>query len=485
MGVCSSTDQKLFGDRIRPVSLTGKECYRLQYRSVIEPGVDVEDIIAKANVKNKRLNIGGAFWVEKKSRRARQVLEGEYAAVSALLRLIAKDKRHKQFKIEREEFPLSRFYGSWGGMVFADSPDFDAAIEKEERKTLTRARITFQVKASGLEFDNITKKFCKECLEVYGRWKVGGILFFFEDSQEFNVILEGSANAVQGIISSLNLHNSTSAFSLVDSDKIKTRAFTVFSSASISRISSVGNSSFKVNLGGGFECFANSTIQSAGNFFAVVRFRSTGGVRKLRLEEDKHLDADAAELYNGPNLDELIGRMQEQLQIDLNPTKTPSTMSVSEMSERKESPLSPTAKGGRSSVSNSVGRNREEKDQEETGKIRSQVDDIEVSISGLVKLIPTVHEFTTFPLGFRIEAATKEDIEECDDRYNFACIPTTNSEMVSKGICAGSAILKINGKDVRKANIKFLVTEIQKGSKNLPIVVEFGVKMMHHDCHCA
>mmetsp|Transcript_30773 Transcript_30773/g.49433 ORF Transcript_30773/g.49433 Transcript_30773/m.49433 type:complete len:188 (-) Transcript_30773:1658-2221(-) len=83
--------------------------------------------------------------------------------------------------------------------------------------------------------------------------------------------------------------------------------------------------------------------------------------------------------------------------------------------------------------------------------------------------------FKNRPLGFRIEVAGKGDLPK-SNIYRYVCIPTTNTELLSKGIPAGSGILNINGVDISKPDtpLKFVVTELQK-LKNQPVKITFGV----------
>mmetsp|Transcript_27476 Transcript_27476/g.38342 ORF Transcript_27476/g.38342 Transcript_27476/m.38342 type:complete len:120 (+) Transcript_27476:231-590(+) len=91
--------------------------------------------------------------------------------------------------------------------------------------------------------------------------------------------------------------------------------------------------------------------------------------------------------------------------------------------------------------------------------------------------------FKNRPLGFRIELAGSNG-QPKTKRFRYICIPTTNTELLRKGIVAGSGILAVNGTDVThpRTQLKFLATEINKKKKG-PIKVMFAVilKTMHDD----
>mmetsp|Transcript_11210 Transcript_11210/g.18106 ORF Transcript_11210/g.18106 Transcript_11210/m.18106 type:complete len:150 (-) Transcript_11210:1519-1968(-) len=146
MGICNSSNHHGLGPRFMPASLTGKEWFRLTYRSKLQSYVSMESIeriIKISDKNNKAIDVGGALWVDMNTREIRQK--------------IAQDRRHKHFVIEREEFPLSRFYSKWGGkqihylpfeirialccigMALAQSPDFQQNIENKIQQSLVRS----------------------------------------------------------------------------------------------------------------------------------------------------------------------------------------------------------------------------------------------------------------------------------------------------------------------------------------------------------
>ncbi|GAB5363768.1 hypothetical protein AAMO2058_000911400 [Amorphochlora amoebiformis] len=475
----ASDSRNMYGtsvDRISPINLTGEELYRLTYRSQLTKDADIDDIIKKANAKNKTLDVGGALWCERKTGRIRQVLEGKHRAVNALLKVIAKDRRHHRFTIEREEFPLTRYYGSWGGMVFTESPDFDAAFEREVRKNLARYQFSFEVKGNTRQCVSTARQMVKEALNSYTALKIGGILMYHEHTNQYSVILEGEKDAIKAIMSKANTHKYTTSFQLESNENIKERAFAVFSKFSIARVSTATQKDFTVKLGA-FECRATSTVESSSAiFFAVLRFYHPRIKRELATKlAEGHIDFEDEDEekkeYEGPGLDELVAKMEVQLQIELSATKFKSSRSDSKFSI-SETPKRETSKHRTES-------NIQPNSPDSVLKWQESEEDVDPE-APKVKLQRKFHYFYNMPLGFRIQATTKQERAMCTTPYRFVAIPTTNTELLNSGIPAGSAILAINDINMtgEKVEIKKLVGAIRDGASKLPIKIHFGVKKL-------
>jgi len=272
MGCCASDHQ--LGPRFRPRNLTGKEFYRVTYRSKLKPSVDIGEIIEAANLKNKRIDVGGALWCHRKTKAIRQVLEGEYRVVDCLLKAISRDKRHVNMVIEREEFPLTRFYGMWGGMVLADSPAFDEAIAQAAKDNLCRSRCTFRIKGKDKkESLAIAKKFLEEAREQYVERGIGGAILFNHNTMEFEMILEGERASTQAIISTKSVHLRTINFALHKTIRISDRVFDVLTCDPIGRLCSGSGENFTFKLKGNQLCNISSTVEmTLGNFVAILEF---------------------------------------------------------------------------------------------------------------------------------------------------------------------------------------------------------------------
>eukprot|EP00954_Amorphochlora_amoebiformis_P000014 915-Amorphochlora_amoeboformis.AAC.2 len=100
-----------------------KDHYRVTYRSVLRKDVNIPQLVEKARIKNHEMGISGALWMDEKSRRVRQILEGP-EVLSHPRPAVKKDERHSLFTIELEEYPLRRAFKRWGGMALAENPDF-------------------------------------------------------------------------------------------------------------------------------------------------------------------------------------------------------------------------------------------------------------------------------------------------------------------------------------------------------------------------
>mmetsp|Transcript_11196 Transcript_11196/g.18075 ORF Transcript_11196/g.18075 Transcript_11196/m.18075 type:complete len:203 (-) Transcript_11196:1183-1791(-) len=187
MGICNSSNHHGLGPRFMPASLTGKEWFRLTYRSKLQSYVSMESIeriIKISDKNNKAIDVGGALWVDMNTREIRQILEGRYLAVNSLVNKIAQDRRHKHFVIEREEFPLSRFYSKWGGMALAQSPDFQQNIENKIQQSLVRSHYGFVVTDERVS-DEIANLMMSKNVNL----NIGGI--FIYRKKDCELIMEG------------------------------------------------------------------------------------------------------------------------------------------------------------------------------------------------------------------------------------------------------------------------------------------------------
>eukprot|EP00471_Norrisiella_sphaerica_P004513 CAMPEP_0184486730 /NCGR_PEP_ID=MMETSP0113_2-20130426/8425_1 /TAXON_ID=91329 /ORGANISM="Norrisiella sphaerica, Strain BC52" /LENGTH=141 /DNA_ID=CAMNT_0026868743 /DNA_START=175 /DNA_END=600 /DNA_ORIENTATION=+ len=88
----------------------------------MKSGDCIDEIIKKAEKKNRTLKVGGALWYDPETNKVHQILEGEERAVTALLDVIIADKRHFAIIMEDMEKVDSRRFQEWGGMKLAESP---------------------------------------------------------------------------------------------------------------------------------------------------------------------------------------------------------------------------------------------------------------------------------------------------------------------------------------------------------------------------
>eukprot|EP00466_Bigelowiella_natans_P007330 jgi/Bigna1/91967/estExt_fgenesh1_pg.C_1390007 len=181
MGICGSSEKHSgVGPRFMPGYLTGKEWFRLTYRS----------------------------------------------------KKIAQDTRHGNFIIEREEFPLSRFYSKWGGMVLAKSPDFQNEIKSSTPDNISR--IHFSDVRFCVENGEVAHKIGKEMMSKNVEANVGGV--FIHRNKECELVLEGYEASLHSISHKINEQKETSEFQLLGSENPKKRAYTVLSDYSVSRL---------------------------------------------------------------------------------------------------------------------------------------------------------------------------------------------------------------------------------------------------------
>mmetsp|Transcript_25927 Transcript_25927/g.36142 ORF Transcript_25927/g.36142 Transcript_25927/m.36142 type:complete len:90 (-) Transcript_25927:695-964(-) len=66
MGVCSSND-----------NIASRQLVRVGYRSTMKSGDCIDEIIKKAEKKNRTLKVGGALWYDPETNKVHQILEGE------------------------------------------------------------------------------------------------------------------------------------------------------------------------------------------------------------------------------------------------------------------------------------------------------------------------------------------------------------------------------------------------------------------------
>eukprot|EP00465_Bigelowiella_longifila_P001619 CAMPEP_0185276942 /NCGR_PEP_ID=MMETSP1359-20130426/57439_1 /TAXON_ID=552665 /ORGANISM="Bigelowiella longifila, Strain CCMP242" /LENGTH=111 /DNA_ID=CAMNT_0027870841 /DNA_START=56 /DNA_END=391 /DNA_ORIENTATION=+ len=85
-------------------------------------GHNIDEIIAKAEKKNKTLKVGGALWFDPETNKVHQILEGEEFQVTALLDVIITDARHRAIVMEDMEMVDVRKFQEWGGMKLSESP---------------------------------------------------------------------------------------------------------------------------------------------------------------------------------------------------------------------------------------------------------------------------------------------------------------------------------------------------------------------------
>mmetsp|Transcript_26442 Transcript_26442/g.42712 ORF Transcript_26442/g.42712 Transcript_26442/m.42712 type:complete len:248 (+) Transcript_26442:130-873(+) len=243
MGICGSSEKHSgVGPRFMPGYLTGKEWFRLTYRSKLRRYVHmeaIEKIISSSNSFNKSIDVGGALWVNWKTREIRQK--------------IAQDTRHGNFIIEREEFPLSRFYSKWGGMVLAKSPDFQNEIKSSTPDNISRIHFRFCV-----ENGEVAHKIGKEMMSKNVEANVGGV--FIHRNKECELVLEGYEASLHSISHKINEQKETSEFQLLGSENPKKRAYTVLSDYSVSRLGVANQPEMKIlKVSDEYTCCVNNT----------------------------------------------------------------------------------------------------------------------------------------------------------------------------------------------------------------------------------
>mmetsp|Transcript_11195 Transcript_11195/g.18074 ORF Transcript_11195/g.18074 Transcript_11195/m.18074 type:complete len:448 (-) Transcript_11195:340-1683(-) len=424
MGICNSSNHHGLGPRFMPASLTGKEWFRLTYRSKLQSYVSMESIeriIKISDKNNKAIDVGGALWVDMNTREIRQILEGRYLAVNSLVNKIAQDRRHKHFVIEREEFPLSRFYSKWGGMALAQSPDFQQNIENKIQQSLVRSHYGFVVTDERVS-DEIANLMMSKNVNL----NIGGI--FIYRKKDCELIMEGDKKSVEAISRKINELKETTEFRLLGTERPNTRSYTVLSEFSVARLALADQPEMQIkNVAEDYNCVVNNTVEMfTGIFFATLNFRGY----ENRFQSDSHE-------YSTP-LRTLIREMEDQFQFNISTSKLKMNRSMN---------------------------------QAEPGLEEGSVQ-CEKRVSKLKKKSFT---FKNRPLGFRIEVAGSGNLPK-SDKFRYVCIPTTNTEMLSKGIPPGSGILEINGVDISDPNtqLKFVIAELQK-SKDKPVDITFGV----------
>jgi len=122
------TEEELLGDGAAAVDQQG--VLRLTYISKLTAAsrdaayADIQAILGCAIVTNPKLHIGGALFLNPRTLHVLQVLEGPQHNVRTLYDKIAKDSRHTDCKVEKEEQVTERAYDQWG-MLQGDSSQAD------------------------------------------------------------------------------------------------------------------------------------------------------------------------------------------------------------------------------------------------------------------------------------------------------------------------------------------------------------------------
>mmetsp|Transcript_13423 Transcript_13423/g.18737 ORF Transcript_13423/g.18737 Transcript_13423/m.18737 type:complete len:288 (-) Transcript_13423:338-1201(-) len=255
---------------------------------------------------------------------------------------------------------------------------------------------------------------------------IGGI--FIYRKKDCELIMEGDKKSVEAISRKINELKETTEFRLLGTERPNTRSYTVLSEFSVARLALADQPEMQIkNVAEDYNCVVNNTVEMfTGIFFATLNFRGY----ENRFQSDSHE-------YSTP-LRTLIREMEDQFQFNISTSKLKMNRSMN---------------------------------QAEPGLEEGSVQ-CEKRVSKLKKKSFT---FKNRPLGFRIEVAGSGNLPK-SDKFRYVCIPTTNTEMLSKGIPPGSGILEINGVDISDPNtqLKFVIAELQK-SKDKPVDITFGV----------
>mmetsp|Transcript_27322 Transcript_27322/g.44475 ORF Transcript_27322/g.44475 Transcript_27322/m.44475 type:complete len:311 (+) Transcript_27322:728-1660(+) len=278
---------------------------------------------------------------------------------------------------------------------------------------------------------------------------IGGI--FIYRKKDCELIMEGDKKSVEAISRKINELKETTEFRLLGTERPNTRSYTVLSEFSVARLALADQPEMQIkNVAEDYNCVVNNTVEMfTGIFFATLNFRGY----ENRFQSDSHE-------YSTP-LRTLIREMEDQFQFNISTSKLKMNRSMNQQGDsKKESNVQ------RSSFSNTSMNTNAEPGLEE-GSVQC-----EKRVSKLKKKSFT---FKNRPLGFRIEVAGSGNLPK-SDKFRYVCIPTTNTEMLSKGIPPGSGILEINGVDISDPNtqLKFVIAELQK-SKDKPVDITFGV----------
>mmetsp|Transcript_33599 Transcript_33599/g.81403 ORF Transcript_33599/g.81403 Transcript_33599/m.81403 type:complete len:643 (+) Transcript_33599:39-1967(+) len=189
------------GPRFDPPSTSRRKqrgcIYRVVYRSRLIYNASIQEIIKVSNRKNKRRKIGGTLWYDPHTRQIRQVLEGPYHTVNALLKKIAEDKRHLAFEIELEQFPLERYFSRWTGMTFTTDENF-ALLNIPDGDVPARSYFSTFLEIG--EYNRIAEVLFGGTVDQY----IGGVLMYDEESKEAELFLEGPCDSLKAQISVLH-----------------------------------------------------------------------------------------------------------------------------------------------------------------------------------------------------------------------------------------------------------------------------------------
>ena len=107
----------------------------IKYQSELQKGMTVEqmnEIVNKASINNKKLKVGGELRVDQKCEKCYQVLQGPASVVDKLYAKIAKDKRHAVVSSERTVIARMSWGMKWqnNNKVYSSSPRSDVIQTK-------------------------------------------------------------------------------------------------------------------------------------------------------------------------------------------------------------------------------------------------------------------------------------------------------------------------------------------------------------------
>eukprot|EP00466_Bigelowiella_natans_P013461 jgi/Bigna1/76099/fgenesh1_pg.39_\ len=532
---------------LRPKNFTGKELYRITYRSRHRSGMttkDIDDVVERAALHNESAKIGGSLWINEKTKSVRQVLEGLHMDIEPLVERIANDPRHHKFFIEREEFPSARFYPKWGASAVIGGHRTESKRNKSwgggsknagaAQELIVRHHLSFQTE--------------------------DGQLLQQLALQEAEIILEGQQETLEEISNQINAHKSVFNFqTLAISTNIRDRAFTVMSNYLVARLCTTEaivriSKPIKVTVGDydkrreyqQYACEIHRTVElSSGDFFATVEFsKKNMSEQKLKLEgsaaqeggvnsnrrssqskdrstrqlleslsasnintenkavgasnkydegDKRELDDDIAGTASREScLKELILELEKSLNFNISSLKlkmTQMTRSESKLldeatkissSSRASATKDSKVAAGVDNNDNACSKDAQQAPQTlpiynfRKKKYAKAIDDM-YNEENICRVKKVSFVFKNRPLGFRIELAGTNG-QPKTKRFRYICIPTTNTELLRRGIIAGSGILSVNGTDVThpRTQLKFLATEINK-KKRGPVKITFAV----------